>query len=262
MMSLRHGLNLKNGGVISLVGAGGKTALMYHLARELSRKGDAVLTTTTTKIYVPNRKQSSIVIVSASAGALATEAKALLRQSPHIAAGRRLIPFQNKLKGFPPQAIDSIWRSGIFRWIVVEADGAAGRPVKAPAFHEPVIPQSTRWVIGVVGLGAVGRPLTERWAFRPHLVTKITGLAPGEPISESAIASLFVDAEGILKNIPVHALRFAFLNQADSLERQATGRRIAKIIDSHKDTGITGVLIGQTLYEPPVSACYAKCRAV
>jgi len=255
-------MNLKNGGVISLVGAGGKTALMYHLARELSQKGDAVLTTTTTKIYVPNRKQSSIVMVSESAGAMAIEAKALLRQSLHISAGRRLIPFRNKLQGFTPQAIDSIWQSGIFRWIVVEADGAAGRPVKAPAPHEPVIPQSTRWVIGVVGLMAVGRPLTERWAFRPQLVSMITGLGPGEIINESAIGSLFVKAGGILKNIPAHSLRYVFLNQADTSERLATGRRIGKIIDSHKDTGITGVLIGQTLYEPPVSACYAKCQAV
>jgi len=255
-------LNLKNGGIISLVGAGGKTALMYRLARELSRQGDAVLSTTTTRIYVPNRKQSSIVMVSESAAALAMEAKTLLKQSPHISGGRRLIPFQNKLKGFPPNAIDSIWQSGIFRWIVVEADGAAGRPVKAPAFHEPVIPQSSRWVIGVVGLAAVGRPLTEKWAFRTQLVSKITGLAPGEPINESAIASLFVNVEGILKNIPGHALRFVFLNQADSLERLATGRRIAKIIDSHKDTGIAGVLIGQTLYEPTVSAYYAQCQAV
>lgn len=262
MTSLRHSLNLKNGGVISLVGAGGKTALMYYLARELSGQGDAVLTTTTTKIYVPNRMQSPIVLVSASAGALVIEAKMLLRRNPHISAGRRLIPLLNKLKGFPPQAIDSIWQSGVFRWIVVEADGAAGRPVKAPAFHEPVVPQSSRWVIGVTGLGAVGKPLTERWAFRPHLVSKITGLAPGEPINEPAIASLFVHTEGILKNIPAHALRFAFLNQADSVERLATGRRIAKIINSHKDTGITGVLIGQTLYAPPVTACYAKYRAV
>lgn len=262
MTSLRHSLNLKNGGVISLVGAGGKTSLMFRLARELSGQGGPVLTTTTTKIYMPNRKQSSIVIISNAASTLAKEAEAILKRNLHISAGSRLIPFQNKLKGFRPEAIDALWQSGIFRWILVEADGAAGRPVKAPAAHEPVIPQCTKWVIGVVGLKAVGKPLTERWAFRLQQVSKITGLAPGDPINESAISNLFVNAEGILKNVPAHALRFAFLNQADSLARLATGRRIAKMIESHKDTGITGVLIGQTLYEPPVSACYTKFRAV
>ena len=133
--------------------------------------------------------------------------------------GSRLIHFQNKLKGFPPETIDAIWQSGVFRWIVVEADGAARKPIKAPAVHEPVIPQCTKWVIGIVGLEAVGKPLTERWAFRPQLVSKITGLALGETISESAIADVFVSADGILKNFPVQARRFAFLNQADSQER-------------------------------------------
>lgn len=262
MTSLRHSLNLKNGGVISLVGAGGKTALMFRLARELSGRGAAVLSTTTTKIYMPNRKQSSVVIICDSARALIIKARALLKRNRHVSAGSRLIHFQNKLKGFPPETIDAIWQSGVFRWIVVEADGAAGRPVKAPAVHEPVIPQCTKWVIGIVGLEAVGKPLTERWAFRPQLVSKITGLALGETISESAIADVFVSADGILKNFPVHARRFAFLNQADSQERLEAGRRIAKMIDSHKEAGFTGVLIGQTLYEPPVKEYYPKRRAV
>ncbi|MDH3798143.1 MAG: selenium cofactor biosynthesis protein YqeC, partial [Desulfobacterales bacterium] len=166
MTSLRHSLKLNKGGVISLVGAGGKTSLMFRLARELSRQGAAVLSTTTTKIYTPSRKQSSVVMVSESASALALEAREILRRNTHISAGRRLIHFQNKLKGFPPETIDAIWQSGLFRWIVVEADGAAGKPLKAPAAHEPVIPQCTQWVIGIVSLEAVGKPLAEKWVFR------------------------------------------------------------------------------------------------
>ena len=59
MTSLRQALLLGEGGVISLVGAGGKTSLMFRLAHELSLTGDSVLTTTTTKIYVPEPVQSS-----------------------------------------------------------------------------------------------------------------------------------------------------------------------------------------------------------
>lgn len=257
MASLRHILNLKKGGVISIVGAGGKTSLMFRLARELSRQGAPVLSTTTTKIYMPNRKQSSIVMVSKSAGALAVEAKEILKHNPHISAGSRLIPFQNKLKGFRPETIDEIWRSGAFRWIVVEADGAAGKPLKAPAAHEPVIPQCTKWVIGIVSLAAVGKPLTEKWAFRPQLVSKITGLAPGALITESAIAKVLTSANGIMKSFPTQAKRFAFLNQAESHGRLETGRRIAEMICSHKTAGFSGVLIGQTLFEPLVKAYYS-----
>ena len=256
MTSLRHSLKLNNGGVISLVGAGGKTSLMFRLARELSRQGAAVLSTTTTKIYIPNRKQAAIIMLSGSASALAIEAREILKQHPHISAGSRLIPFQDKLKGFPPETIDAIWRSGAFRWILVEADGAAAKPVKAPAEHEPVIPQSSKWVIGVVGLEAVGKPLTERWAFRPQLVSKITGLAQGAAITESALAEVLMNPNGIMKGFPVQAKRFAFLNQAESQERLAAGRRIAKMINSHKTAGLAGVFIGQTLYEPIVTEYY------
>jgi probable selenium-dependent hydroxylase accessory protein YqeC len=256
MTSLRHSMNLKNGGVISLVGAGGKTALMFRLARELSRQGAAVLSTTTTKIYTPNRKQSSIVMIAESARALAIEARKILKRNPHISAGRRLIPFQNKLKGFPPETIDAIWQSGVFRWIVVEADGAAGKPVKAPAEHEPVIAPSTKWIIGIVSLKALGKPLTERWAFRPQLVSNITGLDLGASITESAIAEVLTSATGMMKGFPAQAKRFAFLNQAESQERLAAGRRIAKLINSHKTAGLAGVFIGQTLYEPIVTEYY------
>jgi probable selenium-dependent hydroxylase accessory protein YqeC len=257
MPSLRHSLQLSKGGVISLVGAGGKTSLMFRLARELSRQGDAVLSTTTTKIYTPSRRQSSVVMISESASDLVIEAGKILRQKPHISAGSRRIAFQNKLKGFTTETIDQIWQSGVFRWIVVEADGAAGKSLKAPAEHEPVIPQCTRWVIGIVGLNAVGKPLTEKWAFRPQLVSKITGLAQGASINEAAIAEVLTNANGIMKGFPAQAKRYAFLNQAESKKRLEAGRRIAEKICSNKAAGFTGVLIGQTLYEPFVKEYYS-----
>src|SRR3990172_2004095 len=46
-------LGLKKREVISLTGAGGKTTLMFRLAKELSLKGKRVVTTTTTKILEP-----------------------------------------------------------------------------------------------------------------------------------------------------------------------------------------------------------------
>ena len=258
MTSLRHSLNLKDGGVISLVGAGGKTSLMFRLVRELAGQGDSVLSTTTTKIYVPNREQSSNVMISKSASTFVTAARSILKRHPHISAGSRLIPFQNKLKGFAPEAIDAIWQSGIFRWIVVEADGAAGRPVKAPAFHEPVIPQCTKWIIGIVGLKAVGKPLTERWVFRPHRVSQITGLAEGSILTESAIVDLLIAENGILKGAPVGATRWAFLNQADSQDRLESGRKISQKLVRKEKSGFTRVLVGQTLYEPTVKEYYPK----
>ena len=89
---------LKKGGIISIVGAGGKTALMFRLARELSKSGDRVLTTTTTKIYMPTRTQSSIVMVSGSAETIAKRAREVLKRNSHISAGSAILHLKNKLK--------------------------------------------------------------------------------------------------------------------------------------------------------------------
>lgn len=256
MTSLRHSLQLNAGGVISLVGAGGKTALMFRLARELAGQGDRVLTTTTTKIRRPTRRQSAVVMLADSAESLLRRAGSVLRHSRHFSAARRVLPLQHKLKGFDPRTIDRIWQSGVFRWIIVEADGAAGKPLKAPATQEPVIPDCTLWTIGVVGLTAVGKPLKPEWVFRPQLVSTLTGLAPGASITESAISKVCINENGILKNAPAQAMRFVFLNQADSHGRLSAGKRIARMLTSHTKAGFKGVLIGRTIYEPTVEEYY------
>jgi probable selenium-dependent hydroxylase accessory protein YqeC len=258
MASLRHSLSLKNGGVISLVGAGGKTSLMFRLARELTRDGGRVLTTTTTKIFTPMRKQSSILLLSESVKAIAQQANKLFKKNAHITAGSSILHLKHKLKGLKPETIDALWQSGVFRWIIVEADGAAGRALKAPAAHEPVVPQSTRWLIGVVGLVAVGKPLNAKWVFRPDLVSNMTGLDFGAAITEEAIATVLTDDKGIMKNSPPEALRFAFLNQADSEQRLIIAKRISQILGSTEESGFTRVLIGQMLYEPPVKTVYPQ----
>ena len=258
MTSLRHSLNLSKGGVISLVGAGGKTALMFRLARELSKDGGHILTTTTTRIFLPTRRQSSVTIISESADAIAHHARMLFRTKDHITAGSRILSLKNKLEGLKPETIDALWQSGVFRWIIVEADGAAGRPLKTPAVHEPVIPRSTGWQIGVVGINAVGKPLSDKWVFRPNGVAAITGLAIGAAITEEAVAAVLTDDAGIMKNTPPEAKRFVLLNQADSEARVAIGRRIARILCRSEKTAFAKVLIGQMLYDSPVKISYPE----
>jgi probable selenium-dependent hydroxylase accessory protein YqeC len=256
MASLRNGFNLEKGGVISLVGAGGKTALMFRIARELAKSGDTVLTTTTTKIYMPTRKQSPWVILSESGRTLVKQAKTFLKINSHISAGAGQLNFQHKLKGLRPEIIDYLWRSNVFRWIIVEADGAAGKPLKAPALHEPVVPRSTKWIIGVVGLSAVRKPLTENWVFRPKLFANLSGLAIGSEITEEAIAAALMHEDGIMKCVFPEAMRLAFLNQADSHARLKAGKRIAQLLMKSKEKRIKRVVVGQTLYAPPVAAYY------
>jgi hypothetical protein len=85
------------------------------------------------------------------------------------------------------------------------------------------------------------------------LFSKISGLAIGAAITEKAIAAVLVDKNGIMKNCPLRAKRFVFLNQADAHNRLTAGRKITRYLAKHAESGFERVLIGQTLYEPCVA---------
>ena len=256
MTSLRQALMLGDGGVISLVGAGGKTSLMFKLAHELSLSGGSVLTTTTTKIFEPEPDQSSCVIVSDSVTGLVDQAKELIDKHPHITMAHDRLPDKGKLVGIPPGAVDSLWKSNLFRWIVVEADGAAGRPLKAPADHEPVIPDCTGCLVGIAGLNGIGRPLTDQWVFRPERFAELSGIALNSRVTETAVADVITHNKGLFKNAPGNAALIVFLNQADTPEAFGAGQRIARLLTKRLGTGLNRIVIGQTRADSPVLELY------
>ena len=256
MVSLRKALMLGKGGVISLVGAGGKTSLMYKLAHELAMAGESVLTTTTTKIYQPLPEQSTNLIICGSLSRMLDKAREALKTHHHITAAVEKMADHRKLRGFTPEVVQEIWNSHLFRWILVEADGAAGRPLKAPAEHEPVIPACTSQLVGMVGLNGAGQPLTDRWVFRNERFTQLTGLAHGSDITEAAIVAVLLHEKGTFKNAPVGAVRTVFCNQADVPQNFAAGRRIGRALMDKKLAGLNRVVLGQTLFDPPVLEVY------
>lgn len=252
MISLRNALMIGDRGVISLVGAGGKTSLMFKLAHELSLTGESVLTTTTTKIHEPRPDQSPCVVVSDSIAELLEEARRLIGRHRHITMGHHRLPGEGKLVGLASEAVDAIWQHNLFRWIVVEADGAAGRPLKAPADHEPVIPDCTHCVVGISGLNGLGRPLTDQWIFRPERFAELAGISLNSIVDEDAIVSVFTHSKGLFRDASDHAIRVAFLNQADTPEKYAAGQRIAKRLAETASTGLKRIVVGQLQKDSPV----------
>ncbi len=250
-LTLRRALLLEQGGVIALVGAGGKTSLMFRLARELASSGDTVLTTTTTKISELETVPDFAPVMSGAVRNILSRAKELLSVHKHITAARD--KYNGKLVGYTAEDIDHLWQSGLFRWIIVEADGAARRPLKVPDAHEPVIPRRTHCVIGIAGLTAFKKPLSDQWVFRMALFKKITGLRSEDRITAAAIAASLVQPEGVFKGSPQSAGRVVFLNQADTPERLEAGRQvIASLSNQARKIGIQKAILGQLLCDPPV----------
>ena len=155
-MQLRESLGVRDGEMVSLIGAGGKTTTLLRLAKELRDAGKKVLVTTTTKIFKPSKPHVDRLFIVEDVDALLREA-AKLDAPLIIGAGSKLD--QEKLIGLSPRWLDEIARSKHFAAVLVEADGAASRLFKVPSDFEPVIPVATNLTVWVLSIKVVGKPL-------------------------------------------------------------------------------------------------------
>ena len=198
--------------VTALVGAGGKTTLMYALADRMVAAGHRVICTTTTRIFPPDAGVP--LILQAKARDFAGAAREALRAPSRIVVARRWLPGVGKLEGLLPETVDALARELPEAHFLVEADGAARKPLKAPAAHEPVFPVHPDCCVAVLGLDGVGRPLDDAHVHRAALVCAVAGQALGSPATPQTLARLVVHPEGLFRGCPP-CRRLAFANKAD-----------------------------------------------
>ncbi len=257
-MRLMEALQICKGEIVSFVGAGGKTTAMYRLGRELADQGWRVVTTTTTMIRPPSLEQTEALIVESDpARALRLAREALIHSSPITLAARRLVA-DDKLKG-----IDADWAgalAGIADAVIVEADGARGLSLKAPAAHEPVLPSETTLLVPVVGIDAVGCRLSEEAVHRPDLVAGLTGQTRGELISTVTLARVLVDPQGGLKGAPASARVAPLINKVHDEPTLAAAREVARSVKGH--AALDRVLIGAVAAGAPIVECWRRVSAI
>lgn len=217
-------LQLSGREVVSLTGGGGKTSIMYALAEELSAGGVKVLLTTTTKIHLPSHGTVNRLIISGEQGII-DQLKQGVKPKEIVALGSGVR--DGKLQGLSPEFIDRLADMAIADYILVEADGAAMKPFKAPAEHEPMIPQSSTMVLNIAGLDALGEPLTEEHFHRVAEICTICGLPPGATMDSQAMASVMYSAAGGRKQVPRGAQWLPVINKIDSDEDLPKAKQLA-----------------------------------
>ena len=250
--SIKEALDLKSKEVISLVGAGGKTTLMFRLAKELLLAGKKVVTATTTKILEPSSEETPCLFVHSNEEKLKQLALQYIDQFRHVTLARERLE-SRKLKGISPELVRLLCNSPEIDMIIIEADGAAGRPVKAPREWEPVIPSYTTLVIGLLGVDGVGKELNEENLFQAERISQLTGIPMGGKMTCEGMAVLMVHPQGIFKGAPYSSRRVAFINKVDVPEGMKWGREIGKEIFKKGSPQIERVVLGQLKSEPPVA---------
>jgi molybdenum cofactor cytidylyltransferase len=174
-------LGLRDNELVAVYGAGGKSTLLAGLARELVALKKRVILTTTTKIYLPG--DDTPVIACGDINKTLDAVKAALEKHPMVVVGASVLP-GGKLQGIPGGMVEVLHKSSLAHHILVEADGAAGRPVKGYAAHEPALPSAATLIVPVLGLDALGLTLKNEAAHRPELLSSQVCAAPGDRLNE------------------------------------------------------------------------------
>lgn len=195
-------------GITAVIGGGGKTTLLGKLGEELAAGGKRVLLCTTTKILpFPG-------LPCARTGA---ELEQLRREHRLLCAGTP-VPGTEKLTA-PEVPMGTLveW----FDYVLVEADGAARRPLKAHAPHEPVIPAEANQTICVVGASGFGQSIADA-AHRPERYAALAAVpetAEATPQTEAAV----LRAEGLHTRV--------YVNQVETLWDLVDAKALAALLE-------------------------------
>ena len=223
MTPLVHALGVGRGDVVAVAGAGGKTTLVYRLAREAREAGLRVIVTSTTHMGTLPEEITGPVIMEDEGDADRRIGTALKETGYATVLGRYVRP--DKLEGILGPRVDAL--AGRADLVVLETDGARGRSLKVPAAHEPVIPRSATAVVVVAALDVLGQPLDEALVHRVELVAAATGRKPGQTVDEDAFVSALTHAQGYPARIGPGVRAAIFLNKVEDAATLAAAERIA-----------------------------------
>ncbi len=251
---LRLALDPSQPDVIAIVGGGSKSSAVFRLARDLAAGGRRALVTHTARIAAFQVAWSPAVIEiapDAVAPPLPAIAAALDAHGTCLLTGPVV---GDRRAGLSPHLVDALARAGAalgLHAISVEADGSKMRPAKAPAKHEPVLPDATTLLAPMLGLDAVGGEITERLFHRAELVMNL--LRHLQEVTQyftpAGAAALLASPAGGAKAQPPAARLLPIFNKADDPLRLLYGRLAAAQLAA---TGQAACLaaVGVTAAEP------------
>ncbi len=218
--SLHRALGISSPQVVAFIGAGGKTSALRRLAAEAAAAGCRSLLLSTTRIEPQRGEVVTVAVTSLEEAVAAIRSHA--GATPLLLVTERL---PTRWRGVPPEWVAELARLQAVDEVLVQADGSSRRPFKAPAPHEPAIPDGSSLVVAVMGIDAVGQPIDARGVHRPEWVARFSGLAEGEPLTAAAAAAVILHPEGGFRAAPPR--RAVLINKVDSAERLRQAAEVA-----------------------------------
>ena len=225
--------------LISIVGAGGKTTTMYTLAAELVAQGKRVITTTTTNIYVPQSNETDTLIVAPDTATLLVEVNIAWRQYRRVTVANKVME-NGKLAGVSSEQPFELLQKGGADAVIVEADGARHKMIKAPAEHEPVVPLQTNVALVVMSAESINQPLNAEIAHRPERMAALLNIKGGDILTPALLARLLTDEQGGLKHIPRQAVIQLLMTHVSSSKHEFIRELASLVLRSPRISGVYG----------------------
>lgn len=227
-MNLSQALQVESYKVITAIGGGGKTSTLLTLANEFEIQRKKFFITTTTRVAA--RELAAFPVVYGKRfDELIGKIRLILSSRISVALGTELTS-TGKVLGIPPEWIDKLKELYPDHYFLIEGDGAARKPFKAPGDFEPVIPYSTELVIGILGVEAIGQTLSEDNVHRADLVSGLTKVPLGDILNCDAIAEVIGSEQGYRKNVPEHSDFAVIINKVDEEIHYQNGKRLASLL--------------------------------
>lgn len=227
-------MKLKDDDIISFVGAGGKTTMMFKLAQEL-RHNSKVLVTTTTKIYLPLIDKYDFI--STDSGRF-PEYSGVSQNGIYILGLG--VNSENKILGLSKEDLDKV--APRFDYILIESDGAKEKRLKASNEYEPVIYEKTTKTIGIIDIQSIGMVINEENVHRSEMFCEITEAKQGEAVNVEHLVKLILHPKGLFKSAQGEII--LYINKVETPNDLILAKSLVNQLNIKNQKLIDNIIIG------------------
>ena len=234
--------------LVNFVGGGGKTVLIHKLMEEYFTSGP-VICTTTTRIHPPDPNEGLVVISSANVPLLQMMANRVGQCCPNSPFKLTLTSSYispTLLRGVPPDFVNAIDRK-LFPILFNEADGAAGYSIKMPRLNEPVLMENAEYLVPVIGIDCLYKPLGPDLVFRWEIFAELFGMRAGERMTPELAAGILMHPQGVCKGWKPGAKIIPFVNKVDDPALDLAAKNLATLILHNGNFPVERVVCGSAI---------------
>ena len=234
--------------LVNFVGGGGKTALICKLMQEYSAQGTA-LYLATTRIHPPDPRDGFAAISGDNVDLLRQILDSIVTccpKRPFMLAVTRQYLSPTLLRGVPPDFANTLDLQ-CFPILLNEADGSASFSIKLPKDTEPVLMQNAEYLVPVIGIDCLYRPLGPQVIFRWEIFAQHFPAHAGECLTPRLAADILMHTRGVCKDYKPGMEIIPFINKVDTPEQDAAARELAQEILLNGNFPVERVLFGSVL---------------